>query len=220
MEFEYEYDLYGDYLKVIEPIENFDLSEECLTKLKELGIKRAGEILACSDVAISNYGENAELIKDAKNAIELQCGELDVWELLWDIEEYEKVNEEIYEAFSVADEDDPLDLMYTIVSAALLEYLYEYKRTNGKGLKLSDTPLPQEIKDKLENENSLIMFFILSAKEIATSELSYDEVNQVRECLVDLLPIHKEIFVFLDELAELKEKRYKELLKEKGYSIE
>lgn len=218
---EFEYNVLDDYLRIVQSIENFDLRLECVSKLKELGIHRVGEILACSDLAIREFGDNAELVEEAKIYFESVCGELNVWELLWEFEELEEKDKEKYEAFSLVDEDDPLDILYTIVGETLTGYLYEYKKEHGKGLRLGDTTLPQEIKDKLrsEDDDSLIMFFILSANEIATSTLNYEEIDQVRKYLLDLFSMPKEIFSILDELGEKKEKKYQMLLEEKGYEF-
>lgn len=217
---EFEYSAFNDYLKIIEPIEKYDLRAECIAKLKELGIHRVGEILACSDLAISDFGDNAELVEEAKIYFESVCGELNIWELIWEFEEFEEKDKEKYEAFSLVDEDDPLDILYAIVGETLIGYLYEYKKEHGKGLKVSDTTLPQDIKDKFAgDENALIMFFILSANEIATSTLNYEEIDQVRQYLLDLFSMPKEIFSILDELGEKREKKHQRLLEEKGYKF-
>ena len=129
---EFEYNVLNDYIKIIDPIEKYGLRAECISKLKELGIKRIGEVIACSDTAISKFGNDAAWIKEAKEYFECVSGELEIWEVLWNISEYIEKDEDKYEAFAIVDEDNPFSILCAIVEKTLIGYLYDYKNNRRK----------------------------------------------------------------------------------------
>lgn len=194
-----DYDVYDDYLKIITPIENCGLESEQIAKLHKLGVKRVGDIISCSDAAIEAFGEKSEVVRKIKDYLELELGELDIWGLLDNIDSLEE-NEDVYIDLSAIDEDDPLDIQLNIVHMILYSYLKENLKLVKNGV--NNSGLSIEIKEKLDfSKDALISFFVLSMSELMSNSIwSCDEVNDIREYLINILGMHKDMFNILDEL--------------------
>lgn len=213
---DFEYCVLDDYLKIAKPVESYNLSQDCLSKLKELGITRVGEVLACSDYTIEDYGENAKWMEEAKLCFEIYCGELDIWELL---ENDDLLEQEKYEEFSAIDEDDPLGIMRCIIIGTIENFMADHLNNKKAGLKLSESNLSKNIQDMLGNkEDALIPFLLLSDNSLrefspASDDvvpLDHDIIQKVRAYLITLLSLPQDIFELLDEvdnkiLANLRE---------------
>jgi hypothetical protein len=201
----FEYVALKDYVKIANKIECCGFQEEFLTKLKELGIVRAGEILACSEKAIQAYEENAKFIAEAKTYLEECYGTLAIWELIESVEDSSIDEDELPSCFDLVDIDEPWDIMNCIVTETIDKLFSDYIDKNGKGIKLSEADLPEDVLDTLGNDELALVTF-LSLSKARITELYSDKtlltdktISEIRTYLTNLLSLPTGIFEFFDD---------------------
>ena len=210
---DFEYVAFNDYIKIARKIEYCGLSKECLQKLKEMGITRAGEVLACSEEAAESYGEDAKWILEAKFYME-ECGsKLDFWEFV------EEADDEDDLPFGFDDNDlndinKPWDIIHYIIEEMLHTYYFDYSHNTGDYLDFSkeNLNLSDKIKEKLQNYGKLAFaLFCCCAKGILLHPENVDEdgngwdeqtVDTIRAFLSNILSLPEGIFEFFDESYE------------------
>ena len=195
---DFEYVPFKDYVKIARKIEYCGLSEECLKHLREMGITRAGEVLACSEKAIEGYGENAKWILEAKDFMEEWDGKLDFWEFGEDSDEFDD------------DIDKPWDIIHYIVEEIIHTYYLDYGiHTNNIDFIKENLNLSDKAKETLLNygKNAFPLFCCCAKRLLLHSDNAdkdgngWDEqtVDAIRAFLSDILSLPQGIFEFFDE---------------------
>ena len=214
----FEYDVLKDYHKIAENIDKYDLREECLEKLNELGITRIGEILACSETAIDTYGENTKWVKEAREYFVKKLGELDAWKAIKIAEDLDEYEDNPFDEFSCTDEDDPYEILSAILFGVFDFYLTKYKLDTGKKLSETKLNLSDELRAKVGDiEEEILSFFVLNTKDLVESQaihLDIDTVFAIRKHLTKLLSLPEEIFKLFDEINVKRFGNLRDILKQ------
>lgn len=209
---DFEYVAFNDYIKIARKIEYCGLSEKCLQKLKEMGITRAGEVLACSEEASESYGEDAKWILEAKNFMEKSGGKLDFWEFIEDADD----EDDLPFGFDDKDLNDinkPWDIIHYIVEEILHTYYFEYSHNDTIDFSKENLNLSDKAKEKLKNYDHTTFFalffcyakrLLLHPENVDNDGNAWDEqsINTIRAFLSNILSLPEGIFEFFDEADE------------------
>lgn len=213
---DFEYFVSDDYCKIVKEIDEYDLPEECIEKLKELDIKRVGEILACSEIVIGTYKENAKWIREARDYFVSKEGELGIWRVIEYAQFPGKSGNNKYEMYQCIVEDEPLEIMEHIIVGTLRGCLSEYTMKTGRELTPVELELSDELCGKLGGENILSHLLVLPVKKLCEHTkftLSTGEIEEIRKKTAELITLPEGIFEFLDEVDAKQERCFEEDLR-------